>query len=74
MKTIIIHTSTILLEQALKFSGASESGGTAKALIQEGRVLVNNTIEKRRGKTLCPGDVITVFGTEYKITLEPHHS
>jgi ribosome-associated protein len=41
--------NTIKLDQFLKFSGVVMTGGEAKLRIQDGEVLVNGTLETRRG-------------------------
>lgn len=56
MEKIIIHTEFIKLEAALKYVNATESGGMAKAVIQDGLVLVNGEVCTMRGKKLYPGD------------------
>ncbi|MEO8206736.1 MAG: RNA-binding S4 domain-containing protein [Chthoniobacterales bacterium] len=48
--------------QFIKFSGITDSGGEAKQLIQEGRVMLNGVVETRRGKKLAPGDQVTLDG------------
>lgn len=52
----------IRLEQFLKYKNLVGSGGQAKILIQDGRVLVNGEVETRRKKQLQPGDQITFEG------------
>ena len=54
---IKIHTEYIKLQDLLKFAGAVETGGDAKLIIQEGRVLVNGEVCTMRGKKLRPGDL-----------------
>lgn len=56
---------TIELDQFLKLADVCQSGGQAKHLIQSGAVLVNGTIETRRGKKLRPGDSVSVDGEEF---------
>ncbi|MEA4933923.1 MAG: RNA-binding S4 domain-containing protein [Lawsonibacter sp.] len=51
-----IHTGFIRLQDLLKFSGAVETGGDAKLVIQEGRVSVNGEVCTMRGKKMRPGD------------------
>lgn len=51
-----IHTDFIRLQDLLKFSGAVETGGDAKLIIQEGRVSVNGEVCTMRGKKMRPGD------------------
>ena len=53
---IKIHTEYIKLQDLLKFAGAVETGGDAKLIIQEGRVLVNGEVCTMRGKKLRSGD------------------
>ena len=53
---IEIHTEFIKLQDLLKFAGAVETGGDAKAIIQEGRVKVNGEACTMRGKKMRPGD------------------
>ena len=60
MKTVthVIHTPFIRLDSFLKLNGLTLSGGQAKTLIQEGRVLVNDECCTQRGKKLRPGDLV----------------
>jgi S4 domain protein YaaA len=60
MKKILIHSGYIKLDQFLKLSDCVSTGGMAKALLQEGHVLVNGEVEERRGRKLYPGDQIEV--------------
>ena len=53
---IKIHTEFIKLQDLLKFSGAVETGGDAKLIIQEGRITVNGEPCTMRGKKLRTGD------------------
>ena len=59
---IQIHTEFIKLQDLLKFAGAVETGGDAKAIIQEGRVTVNGETCTMRGKKMRPGDRAAVDG------------
>ena len=59
---IQIHTEFIQLQDLLKFSGAVETGGDAKRIIQEGRVAVNGETCTMRGKKLRPGDRAAIDG------------
>lgn len=59
---IKIHTEFIRLQDLLKFSGAVETGGDAKLIIQEGRVRVNGEVCSMRGKKLRPGDRADIDG------------
>ena len=62
-----IETEFIKLEAALKFANAVESGGMAKAVIQDGFVLVNGEVCTMRGKKLYPGDTFSFENVKYEI-------
>ncbi len=57
----------IALGQFLKFSGAVATGGHAKVLIEEGEVLVNGDVERRRGRKLRAGDSVVVGAEEFLV-------
>jgi ribosome-associated protein len=60
VRDLPIRGESIRLGQALKLSGLAESGGDARALVEDGVVTVNDTIETRRGRQLRDGDVVVV--------------
>ncbi len=66
--SVAITTEYIKLQDALKFASLVYSGGEAKALIQEGQVLVNGEVCTMRGKKLRPGDSFTFMGQTCRIT------
>lgn len=55
-----ISGDTIRLDQFLKWTGIAGTGGHAKALIQDGCVLVNGGIEIHRGRKLKTGDKVSI--------------
>ena len=55
-----IHTEYIDLLQFLKATGMAATGGEAKHIVDEGRVLFNGTLEHRRRKKLRAGDHVHV--------------
>ena len=55
------------LDQFLKLSGITDTGGQAKLLIQSGEVKVNGEPETRRRRKLVLGDVIEVDGKHYAL-------
>lgn len=67
MENIFIRDDFIKLGQALKLSGAVESGVDAKMCIQDGLVMVNNEVEIQRGKKLYEGDIISFDDEDYII-------
>ena len=68
MTTISITTEYIKLQDLLKFSGAADTGGAAKAAVQEGEVQVNGEICTMRGKKIRPGDVVRYQGQDFTVS------
>lgn len=66
---VVIGTEFIKLDAALKFANALETGGLAKAVIQDGLVKVNGEICTMRGKKLYPGDKVEFENTTYIICI-----
>lgn len=60
---IKINTEFIKLDALLKYASLVGSGGEAKMLIQDGKVLVNGEICTMRGKKIRSGDVVTLEGS-----------
>ena len=52
----------------LKIEGIIQTGGMAKAYLQENTVLVNDEPDNRRGRKLYPGDIVIVENIKYLIT------
>lgn len=69
MKEIKINTDTIKLDQILKFAGITQTGGQSKILINEGMVMVNGEITKKRGKKIKKGDIIEIEDMEKFIVI-----
>ncbi len=65
--SIKITTEFIKLDALLKFASLVGSGGEAKALIQDGQVLVNGEVCTMRGKKIRPGDTISLDGEEVTV-------
>ena len=65
---VAITTEYIKLQDAMKYANIVYSGGEAKALIQEGEVLVNGEVCTMRGKKLRVGDTFTFNGQTYLIS------
>lgn len=69
IRIMAIGGSTIKLDQFLKLVGIAQTGGQAKLMIQGGDVLVNGTLETRRGRKLISGDNVTVEGQTFEVEL-----
>lgn len=67
MKTIVIKTEFIKLQDLLKFAGLVETGGEAKELIQGGEVRVGGEVCLQRGKKIRPGDDVLFAGAHYTV-------
>ncbi|MCH5320644.1 MAG: RNA-binding S4 domain-containing protein [Eubacterium sp.] len=67
---VIIKTDFIRLDSLLKFIGVAETGGQAKAFIQDGIIKVNAEICTARGKKIRSGDTVSVFSVDYQIKNE----
>lgn len=57
---IEITTEYITLGQFIKLINIFDSGGMIKAFLQEQGVLVNDELEKRRGRKLYPGNTVII--------------
>lgn len=68
MKTILITTEFIKLQDLLKFVGLVETGGEAKELIQNGQAQVNGEVCTQRGKKIRPGDDVLFGGVHYTVS------
>lgn len=67
MEEIVIKDEFIKLGQALKLAGLVGSGVEAKIVITDGLVLVNGSVETRRGKKLVDGDIFEFEGNKVKV-------
>ena len=70
MEPISITTEYIRLDSLLKLTGAVDTGGQAKLLIQEGRVLVNGEVCPQRGKKLRPGDTVALGESRFQVAAQ----
>ena len=58
MRVVEISREPVELFKILKFEGMVGTGGEAKMVISEGRVLVNGKVETRKRKKIVAGDSI----------------
>lgn len=57
VREIKIDSEYIKLQDLLKLSGAVDTGGMAKIVIQSGQVLLNGEVCTMRGKKVRAGDI-----------------
>ncbi|NTW70995.1 MAG: RNA-binding S4 domain-containing protein [Eubacteriaceae bacterium] len=69
MDEITIKTEYIKLDQLLKFSGAADSGSTAKAMIQGEIVKLNGEVCSQRGRKIRNGDIVEITETNEKFKI-----
>ena len=67
---VVISTEFIKLESSMKLANIVPTGGSAKAEIQEGYVMVNGEVCTMRGKKLYDGDKFSFDGDTYRIVHE----
>jgi len=58
MKEVEITSEPVELYKILKFEGMVSSGGEAKSVIANGKVLLNGNIETQKRKKIVSGDII----------------
>lgn len=64
---ISIGGEMIRLGQFLKFAGLLDSGGNAKEVIIDGYVTVNDEVDRRRGRQLHDGDLVSFEGRTVRV-------
>lgn len=57
----------IRLGPFMKFAGVLDSGGDVKEAIIDGFVTVNGEVDRRRGRQLHIGDIITFEGRSFRV-------
>ncbi|OHC82358.1 MAG: RNA-binding protein [Sideroxydans sp. RIFOXYB12_FULL_59_6] len=58
----------IALNDLLKLTGVSDSGGAAKALVAEGLVSVDGQVESRKTAKIRAGQVVSMSGVRIKVS------
>ena len=61
-RNVVVREVPIELCQFVKFGGLADTGGEAKTLIAQGRVLLNGVIETQKRKKLIVDDKVKVDG------------
>jgi ribosome-associated protein len=64
---VAIGGEVIRLGQFLKFAGLLDSGGEVKEAIIDGLVTVNGEVDRRRGRQLQPGDIVSFDGRRVRV-------
>ena len=64
---VSIGGETIRLGQFLKFAGVLDSGGNVKEAIIDGYVSVNGEVDRRRGRQLQLGDIVSFEGRRFRV-------
>jgi len=67
MQEFQINGPYIELIGLLKALGIAETGGHAKAIVEEGEVLRNGEVELRKRAKLVPGDLIEIDKLQIKL-------
>lgn len=67
MNTIEITTEYIKLQDLLKLTGLTYTGGEAKVMVQEGLVKVNGEVCTMRGRKIRPGDTVEFEGKTLEV-------
>ncbi|MEV1130537.1 RNA-binding S4 domain-containing protein [Agromyces sp. NPDC049794] len=62
-----IGREVIRLGQFLKFAGLLDSGGNVKEAIMGGHVAVNGDVDRRRGRQLQLGDIVSFDGRRVRV-------
>ncbi|WP_322175304.1 RNA-binding S4 domain-containing protein [Acutalibacter caecimuris] len=73
MERIGIETEFIKLDAFLKLTGLVDTGGQAKAAVQQGMVKVNGEPCPLRGKKLRQGDVVEAAGRQFRVEKAENH-
>lgn len=64
---VSIGGEMIRLGQFLKYSGLLDSGGDAKEVVIDGFVKINGEVDRRRGRQLHDGDLVTFEGRTVRV-------
>jgi ribosome-associated protein len=67
VQDVSIGGDSIRLGQFMKFAGLLDSGGDVKEAIIDGEVEVNGEVDRRRGRQLQIGDVVTHAGRSVRV-------
>ena len=68
IEDVPIGGDMIRLGQFVKFAGLLDSGGNVKEAIIDGYVTVNGEVDRRRGRQLQVGDIVTFEGRNVRVS------
>jgi ribosome-associated protein len=68
IEDVPIGGEMIRLGQFVKFAGLLDSGGNVKEAIIDGYVTVNGEVDRRRGRQLQVGDIVTFEGRSVRVS------
>ncbi|PCJ13012.1 MAG: RNA-binding protein [Gammaproteobacteria bacterium] len=74
MREVEINKEPVELFKILKFEGLVSSGGMAKMLIADGKVILNGKVETAKRKKIVSGDVIELDDQKIKVICKPSES
>lgn len=63
-----IRDAMIRLGQLLKLAGVVDDGAQARTLIEGGEVIVDDEVERRRGRQIRPGSTVELAGKRIRVT------
>jgi ribosome-associated protein len=69
MRAVAIRQEPIKLSQFLKLADIIMNGAEAKLLLEQNDILVNGSVETRRGRKLYRGDFLEFKGERYEVVL-----
>jgi ribosome-associated protein len=69
-----IGGEVIRLGQFLKFAGHLDSGGNVKEAIIDGYVVVNGEVDRRRGRQLQLGDIVSFDGRTVRVVRDSNEA
>jgi len=67
IEDVPIGGEVIRLGQFLKFAGLLDTGGNVKEAIIDGYVIVNGEVDRRRGRQLQLGDIVSFEGRNLRV-------
>lgn len=71
MEKISISTEYITLDKFLKYAGITDTGGQAKAIMEEEKIFLNGKQVFEKRKKIFPGDILEIRNIgKWKVVME----